>query len=232
MSGLTSKSQIDSSAPLPRAETQQSAVWKGTFGREYSDRNTFDPEALDQLCRKNYGVTRRAINEGVLREIPRNASFLEVGCNTGNQLLLLERMGYSNLAGVEVQSYALEIARRRVPDAELALASALCLPYADSAFDVVFTSGVLIHISPEDLPRAMDEIYRCSRSYIWGLEYYAAEATEVRYRDCSGLLWKMDYARRYLERFSALKLVREQRLPYRENQNIDSVFLLRKEEYV
>ena len=222
------KPQTSSTAGL---ETAQTEVWKRDFGREYTDRNTFDTDALDQLYRKNYGVVRREINENSLRGIAKDASFLEVGCNTGNQLVLLREMGYSNLSGVELQAYALEIARRRLPDVSLTAGTALALPHANASFDVVFTSGVLIHISPQDLPRAMDEIHRCSRSYIWGMEYYAPEATDISYRNHSGLLWKMDYARRYLDRFIDLELVREQRLPYLENANVDTVFLLRKKQH-
>ena len=209
-------------------ETAQTAVWKSDFGREYSDRNTFDPEALDQLYRKNYGVSRREINETFLRGIAEDASFLEVGCNTGNQLLMLQEMGYSNLSGIELQPYALEIAVRRLPGVALKLGSAVALPYDDSSFDVVFTAGVLIHVAPKNLPQALEEIYRCSQDYIWGMEYYAPQATEVKYRNHSGLLWKMDFARCYLERFPELELVQEQRLPYLDNANVDTMFLLRK----
>jgi pseudaminic acid biosynthesis-associated methylase len=217
-----------SSLDIVAPETAQTMVWKGDFGRDYTDRNTFEPEALDRLYLKNYGITRTEINNTSLSGIPKQASFLEVGCNDGNQLLMLHRMGYSNLSGVELQPYALEIAGRRLPGVSLKLGSALALPHQDSAFDVVFTSGVLIHISPNDLPRALEEIHRCSRQYIWALEYYASEETEISYRGHDRLLWKMDYARRYLERFSDLELVREQRLPYQEDANIDTVFLLRK----
>jgi pseudaminic acid biosynthesis-associated methylase len=227
MSRVRNTSETPSSVLAPQ-ETPQAAVWKSDFGRDYTDRNTFDPDELDRLYVKNYGVARTEINRTLLHDIPKQASFLEVGCNNGNQLLLLRQMGYSNLSGVELQPYALEIARRRLPGVSLNLGSALSLPHEDSAFDVVFTSGVLIHIAPRDLARALDEIHRCSRRYIWGMEYYAPEETEVSYRDHTGLLWKMDYARRYLERFPDLELVREQRLPYLESANIDTVFLLRK----
>jgi pseudaminic acid biosynthesis-associated methylase len=210
------------------SETGQMAIWKGDFGREYTDRNTLDLEALNDLYRRNYGLTRRQINESSLHGIAKDASFLEVGCNTGNQLLLLQQMGWSNLSGVELQPYAIKIAQSRVPNVSLQLGSALALPCPGASFDVVFTSGVLIHIAPPDLPRAMDEIYRASKEYIWGLEYYAPEVTEVTYRSHHSLLWKMDYSQRYLERFRDLELVREQHLPYLENINVDTVFLLRK----
>jgi pseudaminic acid biosynthesis-associated methylase len=221
----TSKSGHDSTL-----ETAQTAIWKGDFGREYTDRSTLDIGALDDLYRKNYGVSRTEINKSFLLDIPKDASLLEVGSNTGNQLAMLRGMGWTNLSGLELQPYAFEIARRRLPDVSFEIGSALSLPWTDSTFDVVFTSGVLIHISPQDLPRALHEIHRTSRRYIWGVEYYSPEVTEVTYRSHSGLLWKMDFARRYLECFQDLELVKEQHLAYLQSENVDTVFLLKKRE--
>ena len=209
-------------------ETPQVKVWTGDFGREYTDRNTFGSDAVDSLYMKNYGIARTAINEEFLRDVPKNASVLEVGCNAGNQLLLLQKMGYSNLSGIEIQGYALEIVRARTRNVCLRQASVQAIPYSDDSFDLVFTSGVLIHIAPRDLPRAMDEIHRCTRRFIWCTEYYAPDLTEVNYRDHASLLWKMDYAKAFLERFDDLELIRERRLSYLNGTNIDTVFLLQK----
>jgi hypothetical protein len=52
--------------------------------------------------------------------------------------------------------------------------------------------------------------------------------TEVVYRGHSALLWKTDYARLYLRQFPGLELVREDRLRYLDNDNVDTSFLLRK----
>ncbi len=210
------------------SKTTQLQEWEGDFGREYTDRNSLTPQQVDELWRKNYGVTRTEVNRTFLQSIPTNARILEVGCNIANQLLLLQQLGYSNLHGIEVQGYALDIARSRVRGINLVQSSAFEIPYKDGYFDLVFTAGVLIHISPADLPVAMAEIHRCSRAFIMGAEYYAAQATEVTYRNHNALLWKMDYAQEYLSRFPDLQLVQEQRLPYLESQNVDSVFLLRK----
>ena len=223
MSGL-----IQRKSPKAEPETPQTSVWKGEFGRNYSDRNTFDVEGLDDLYRQNYGIARSEINRTFLEGISAEASFLEVGCNTGNQLLMLNQGGWKNLSAVELQPYAAEIARQRLPNVRIELGSALALPWPAQSFDVVFTSGVLIHIAPTDIPRAMAEIHRLSKRYIWGMEYYAPTVTEVRYRDHSSLLWKMDFARAYLERFDDLELVKEQRLPYLDSKNVDTVFLLEK----
>src|SRR5579859_2621006 len=112
----TTKPGAQSLLTTASLDTAQAEVWKGDFGREYTDRNTFDVNALEAVYQKNYGMTRRQINENSLRGVPRDASFLEVGCNTGNQLLLLQKMGYFNLSGVELQPYALDIAKSRAPD--------------------------------------------------------------------------------------------------------------------
>lgn len=207
--------------------TEQIRTWTGDFGREYTDRNTYTPADLEEQYRKNYGITRTEINERLLKGIPKDARILEVGCNVGTQLLILEQMGFSNLHGIEIQGYALDRARTRLPNAVLNQASAFAIPYEDEHFDLVFTSGVLIHIAPADLPKALAEIHRCARNWIWGFEYYAAQTTEVPYRGHTALLWKMDFAGAYVRQFADLELVREERFRYSDNYNVDTAFLLR-----
>jgi pseudaminic acid biosynthesis-associated methylase len=211
---------------LPKVK--QIRTWTGDFGREYTDRNAYTPAELDELYRRNYGTTRTELNRRFLDAIPRDVRILEVGCNMGTQLLLLQQMGFTDLYGIEIQNYALDQARVRIPRAILSRASALAIPYAERFFDLVFTSGVLIHIAPADLPTALSEIHRCSKRWIWGFEYYAPEMTEVVYRGRHDLLWKADYARLYLSSFAELELVREDRIRYLDNENLDSAFLLRR----
>jgi len=207
-------------------KTAQLEHWRSDFGRAYTDRNSLTPEALDALYRKNYGVGRRELNQRFLADIPRNARILEVGCNEGNQLYALREMGFQNLYGIEIQDYALRKARARLQNAQLALATAFEIPYSDGFFDLVFTSGVLIHIAPADLPKALREIHRCAGEFIWGHEYYSSQLMEVPYRGHEKLLWKMDYAGLYLDLFDDLEAVRVEQLPYLEDTNVDAMFLL------
>jgi len=76
----------------------------------------------------------------------------------------------------------------------------------------------------------MKEIYRCSNKYIWGYEYFADNYTEVVYRGKKNLLWKTNFPRLYLDNFNDLKLVREKKLKYLNNKNVDVMFLLKKYE--
>jgi pseudaminic acid biosynthesis-associated methylase len=200
----------------------------GDFGHEYTDRNSLTPEKLNAIYEKNYGVTRSQLNARFLAGIPPDARILEVGCNSGNQLLLLQQMGFHELFGIEIQRYALERARSRLEHVQLLEAAAFDIPYPTGYFDLVFTSGVLIHVSPGDLPVAMAEIHRCAGSYIWGSEYYSPETTEIKYRGHQSLLWKADYPNLYLKHFKDLELLKLEYLPYLEGTNVDCMFLLRK----
>ena len=208
--------------------TSQFRKWTADFGREYTDRNNGTSAELDEFYRMTYGASRKEFNQRFLEAVPKDARILEVGCNIGTQLLVLKEMDFTDLSGVEIQSYALQGAKERLGDAQILSASALSLPFADQEFDLVFTSGVLIHIAPVDLPTALAEIHRCTKKWVWGMEYYAPQMTEVVYRGNSNLLWKTDYSRLYLDTFADLELVREERLPYLENENVDTMFLLRR----
>lgn len=208
--------------------TDQVRQWVGTLGREYTDRNDQTPCQLDEFYRNTYGKTRSELNQRFLDNVPRNAPILEVGCNVGTQLLLLKDMGFTDLSGVEIQEYALQRAQERLRDAKILQASALSIPFSDQEFELVFTSGVLIHIAPADLPIAMREIHRCTKKWVWGMEYFAPQMEEIVYRDNRNLLWKANYARLYRHHCADLELVREQDIPYLEGGNVDSMFLLER----
>jgi len=208
--------------------TKQSREWASDFGREYTDRNILSPPELDALWMNNYGVTRTTLNRKFLGAVPHDAQILEVGCNVGNQLLLLDGMGYKSLRGIEIQSYAVPLAQKRVPAASIVQGSALEIPFPDRSFDLVFTSGLLIHIAPTDLPKVLSEIHRVAKTWILGSEYYAPSSTEINYRGHDNLLWKDNFAQRYLQQFTDLLLQQEEHLPYLNSPNTDTMFLLQR----
>ncbi len=149
-------------------ETKQSREWAGDFGRQYTDRNTLDPAAVDALWQNQYGVTRTAMNRKLLADVPLDAPILEVGCNLGNQLLLLSGMGYTNLHGIDVLAYAVELAQTRVPAASIIEGSALKIPFPDGQFDLVFTSGPLDpHRSRRTYPRFSARFTGSPRNGSW-----------------------------------------------------------------
>lgn len=202
--------------------------WDGKFGETYTDRNNLTVAQLDALFRKNFGLTKTQMNDEFLSALNSGARILEIGCNVGNQLLHLQKSGFTDLWGIEVSKYAIEAAKQKTRNVNIVKASAFDIPFKDGFFDLVFTSGVLIHIPTKSLHLAMDEIYRVSSKYIWCFEYYAGKETKVEYRGKQGLLWKNDFLRLFLDRFPVLKIVKEKKFSYRSIDNVDSMFLLKK----
>lgn len=204
-------------------------TWAGNFGREYTDRNALSLQELEVLYKGYFGITRTEMNYEFVGDLDRNMNVLEVGSNVGNQLQLLQSIGFRNLYGIELQSYAVELSKSRTKGINIIQGSAFDIPFKDGFFDLVFTSGLLIHISPEDISQVLDEMYRCTRKYIWCFEYYSDVCTQIEYRDHGNLLWKANFSKLFLERFRSLRLVKEEHFKYRKNNNVDTMFLLKKE---
>lgn len=211
---------------------KQKKEWGNKFGEEYTKRNMFNPSELNQLYSNRYGITRNEMNHEFLEFMDRDCMILEVGSNIGNQLNLLSKMGFKNLYGLEINSLAIENSNRSNAGLPIYVVKgdALNIPFKDGFFDLVYTSGVLIHINPENIRKAIDEIYRCSKKYIWGFEYYQPSGyVEIEYRGKTGMLWKTDFKRLYLEKYPHLKLIKENHYSYNENNElIDQMFLLEK----
>jgi len=212
---------------MPRV-TKQMKKWKGNFGIEYTKRNILDPDEENESCRKRYGVTQMELNNLFIGRLDPAIKILEVGSNIGNQLLLLQRMGFKNLYGIEINDFAIEFSKSRTKNIEIIQGSIFDIPFKDESFDLVFTAGVLIHIAPSDIKMAMQEVYRCAREYIWAYEYYAKKYTEIVYRTKKKLLWKADFPKLYLDFFRDLELVKEKQLQYLDDENIDIMFLLKR----
>ena len=138
----------EESQPRSRRDRDaQSAVWTGDFGREYTDRNTFDPGVLDELCRKNYGVSRRADQRELLCRASRRQrvswkwdAIPETSCCFCERWdTRICRASSSSHMRWKSRGGAFRVRRSTGFGAGLA-------PSATAAFEVVFTSGVLIHI--------------------------------------------------------------------------------------
>ena len=81
------------------------------------------------------------------------------------------------------------------------------LPLDDGAVDLAFTSGVLIHVPPDDLETAYGEIHRVATRYILCVEYFSPTPVEIPYRGHEGLLFKRDFGGMWLDLFPGLETV-------------------------
>ena len=199
----------DSPGEAPAEARRLEGLWRGSFGREYTDRNAAK------------GERRQRFWSDLLAAISVD-SVLEVGCNVGLNLRWIRPL-VARAAGVDVNEYPLPRLRVAVPGVRAAAAAARELPFRDGTFDLVFTTGVLIHVAPDSLALAMREIVRCSRRYVLCGEYFAESPTEVFYRGHAGALFKQDFGARYQELFPGLKLLERGRLLDEDGWDNDEV---------
>lgn len=212
-------------------KTEQTNFWEGNFGKEYTDRNNYTHEGLNNYYKINYGYTKDDMNEEFLSKLDRDTKILEVGCNIGMQLNALQKMGFTNLSGIELQEYAVVKSKSLTKGINIIQASGFEIPFADNSFDLVYTHGVLIHINPNDLTKIMSEMNRVSSKYIWGFEYYDDSVKQINYRGHDGFMWKGDYCTMFEKLNPKLKVERKKMYPYITEQNrgnSDCMYLLAK----
>ena len=213
-----------------KKESIQEKIWESYFGREYTKRNTFNSyEIWNRSYIKKFGVSKEYINKNFLQKLSKKIKILEIGCNIGNQLNCLQRMGFKNLSGIDIQQNCLKKIKKNFNNIKVVRASAYNLPFKNNSFDFVFTSNVLIHFPPNKINKIFDEIHRVTSKCICGFEYFSNKFEEIIYRKNKELLWKTNYTKLFLKRFKSLHLEKEKF--YRNisnNKEIDTMFLLKK----
>ena len=88
----------------------------------------------------------------------------------------------------------------------------------DKAWDLVLSKGVLIHIDPDDLPKAYELMYNSSSRYLLICEYYNPTPINMEYRGHTGKLFKRDFAGELLDRYADLTLL-DYGFSYRRDPN-------------
>lgn len=204
-----------------RRLTEQEEFWKGEFGDSYCDRNQ---EASHQASCVAFFCK-------ALARAQKPRSVIEFGANVGLNLQALHTLFPGiELSAVEINEKAVASLRKRVPAAKTYCQSFLDFTL-DKRCDLSFVRGVLIHIMPEMLPRAYEQLYKSSRRDILIAEYYNPTPVEVEYRGHAGRLFKRDFAGEMLEAYPDLELV-DYGFVYRRDpsfaQDDITYFLLRK----
>src|SRR5687767_12155006 len=85
---------------------------------------------------------------------------LDAGCGTGAFLRLCADRG-ADVAGIDAAAGLLDLARERVPEAELVHGDIQALPYADDTFDLV--TGFTSFFFADDMAAALAEARRVAR---------------------------------------------------------------------
>jgi len=79
-------------------------------------------------------------------------SILEIGCGTGRNLVALKKAGFKKLCGIELSPITVAIGWKNFPeykDIQVIIGPAEKVIDDVGDFDVIYTSGLLMHIPPE-----------------------------------------------------------------------------------
>jgi len=175
--------------------------WRGAFGNEYITRNEATEERIE--------ISERLLRRALAPAEPAPVSILEVGCNIGINLRAIQRFSSAGLFGVEPNP----IARQRIlddgvlPPERILDGHGSAIPMASGSVDLAFTSGVLIHVPPDEIGGVMREIHRVTRRYILLMEYFSRQPETIEYRGKTGMLFKRDFGSFYLDTFPDLSVV-------------------------
>jgi pseudaminic acid biosynthesis-associated methylase len=181
-------------------KSPQLEFWRGAFGDDYIERNPLN----EATVRARVAMWMRILKPLEGRPLD---SILEVGANIGVNLAALRQLTAARLYALEPNEKARAqlVAGGLVPAANALGGSADMIALDDGAVDLAFTSGVLIHIAPENLAAACREMHRVARRYIACVEYFSTAPEEIVYRGHAGRLFKRDFGGFWLDQFPDLR---------------------------
>jgi len=97
-------------------------------------------------------------------------SIYEVGCNSGRNLWYVEnKLPGKRLGGLDINSHAINLAREMVPQAEFHNID-ICDMDVEDKYDIVFTSGVLLHIPPSHIYEVIEKCIQKANKYVMHME--------------------------------------------------------------
>lgn len=157
--------------------------WAGSWGNDYTARNRVNWRARIPFWDRIVQLT------GI-------RSAFEVGCNAGWNLSAIKHAihGYNvNVRGCDVNNHAIQ----QAVHCGLDVYNGDGFGQMTDCTEMVFTSGVLIHVSPSELSDVMNNIIRISSDYVLAIEYDYPVENEIEYRGHAGKLWKRPYGKLY-----------------------------------
>lgn len=160
----------------------QTDLWAGSFGNEYSQRNQID-------------YSQRLAFWTRIAEFTQCKSVFELGCNRGHNLMALRACGVPMVSGIDVNEQAVNEARDQA--LIVGVADHSTIDKLSVTFDLTMTVGVLIHLAPKDVRKAMQSLINVSNRYVLAIEYDSWHEEEVLYRGQREALWRRPYGEMY-----------------------------------
>ena len=133
-------------------------------------------------------------------------SYLDCGCNIGRNIgFLSEILPNSSANLIEIAEKPFLYCKKTYNIGDSYLGPIKSARF-ESNFDLVFTSGVLIHVNPDDLLETLGKMYDFSKKYILIAEYFNRTPMTINYRGKDNKLFKRDFGKLFMDNFD-VKLV-------------------------
>lgn len=104
-------------------------------------------------------------------------SVLEIGCGTGIDLRGFQDQFDVN--GLDLNTYALNIARKNLPHGNFKIGDITKMPYDDASMDFIFTHKLLNYLNDETLDAGVAEMFRVSKKYIINCELFDESESQI-----------------------------------------------------
>ena len=131
-------------------------------------------------------------------------TFLEIGANIGMNVRAIQTLSPdAQFTGIEINRQACKILAETGCQV---IESSILDAQITSKFDFVFSKGVLIHLSPDQLQSTYRKMYDWSNRFILIAEYYNPVPVAIPYRGNMDRLFKRDFAGEFLDLFQNVKL--------------------------
>lgn len=189
-------------------KTPQEEFWAGDFGTEYIGRNRLEDMAPARL----------SLFSKILARTTNVNSVLEFGANIGSNLYAIHQLlPKAEIKAVEINPTAVATLKS-YPWMKSAVEGSFTSQNFVNEADFTFTSGVLIHLNPDVLPKAYENLYKGSRKYVMVCEYYNPAPVTVPYRNHQDRLFKRDFAGEMMDTYKDLELI-DYGFAYRRDPN-------------
>ena len=175
----------------------QDVFWTKDYADDYANKNS---EFNNELGNTGW---EKILSKAKLVE----KTYLEIGCNIGRNLDQLKLYDPDlKASAVEINPKALNYVKSRHELQQSYCGPAQDAEFSANSFELVFTSGVLIHIPPSDLVGIMKKIFDWSSRYIVLAEYFNRTPTSIEYQGRQDLLFKRDFGGMFMDNFDVTVL--------------------------
>ena len=180
---------------ISKFNSPQEEFWAGEFGDDYISRNQ-----SASLLASNTALFADIFSS--ISSVPQ--SFLEIGANIGMNVRAIQTLSpEAQFTGIEINKQACDVLARTGCQV---VESSIMDAKIQTKFDFVFSKGVLIHLSPDQLLSTYKKMYEWSSQFILIAEYYNPVPVTIPYRGNTDRLFKRDFAGEVLDLFKDVKL--------------------------